>query len=365
MVARNSTLKIQGLSVEFLLREWLLTASGVALVLTSVYTSQLPTYSLGEMEVLFILFALFVAVQGLQQSGIIARLSQRIERGGLLPLKLVVATFFLSMFVTNDVALIVIVPLTLALDFKHKDILVILEALAANAGSALTPFGNPQNLYIYWFYDLTPLQFIASMAPFSLVFLGLLIVATFAIRAESTEFNRASTRQVERSAYVHGVLLVAVLLSVLRVLPVWTGLLVMFYALLFDRRALRVDYALLISLFFFFGLAENIKTILATEIEHSEHIFLFSALASQVMSNVPAALLFTKFTTQWNALLWGTNAGGFGSLFGSIANLIAYKLYVAHDNTDDAVRFTIRFLVIGYVAFFAACALYFALHAGP
>ncbi len=357
-------MKIQGVSIEFLLREWLLTASGVALALTSVYTRQLPTYSLGEMEVLFILFALFVAVQGLQQSGLISRLSRRIEHGRLLPLKCVVATFFLSMFVTNDVALIVIVPLTLTLDIKHKDILVILEALAANAGSALTPFGNPQNLYIYWFYDLTPLQFIASIAPFSLVFLGLLVVAALALRAQPTARTRANTEQIGRSAYVHGVLLAAVLLSVLRLLPVWTGLLIVLYALLFDRRALRVDYALLVSLFFFFGLAENIKTMLAAEIEHSEHVFLFSALASQVMSNVPAALLFTKFTTQWNALLWGTNAGGFGSLFGSIANLIAYKLYVAHDTTDDAARFTIRFLVIGYVAFFAACALYFALHAG-
>jgi Na+/H+ antiporter NhaD/arsenite permease-like protein len=104
--------------------------------------------------VLFILFVLFVVVKGLQRSGLLLRLSQRIEGGQFIPLKLVIATFCLSMLVTNDVALTVIVPLTLFLNIDRKDVLVILEALAANAGSALTLFGNPQNLFIYWFYQI-------------------------------------------------------------------------------------------------------------------------------------------------------------------------------------------------------------------
>jgi len=79
------------------------------------------------------------------------------------------------------------------------------------------------------------------------------------------------------------------------------------------------------------------------------------------MSNVPVTLLFAKFTTNWEALLWGTNAGGFGSLFGSLANLIAYKLYITHSDTNDSAVFTLKFIVVGYVAFFLSAGLYFAL----
>jgi len=77
------------------------------------------------------------------------------------------------------------------------------------------------------------------------------------------------------------------------------------------------------------------------------------------MSNVPATLLFAKFTLNWQALLWGANAGGFGSLFGSLANLIAYKIYVAHENTNNTAEFTVRFLLMGYAALFVSIGLYF------
>ena len=347
--------------IDFILKEWLLVISGVGVVLTSIYSGHLPAYSLQELEVLFILFALFVVVQGLQKSGLIAKYSKRIEQGRHLPLKLVVTTFFLSMLVTNDVVLIVTVPLTLSLNIKRKDILVILQALAANAGSALTPFGNPQNLYIYWFYDLSPARFILSIAPFSGVFLLLLVLFSLIIETDGEPQPPSQTNRVEKSAYIYGLLFFAVLLTVLRLLPVATPFLVFLYALLFDRKALRVDYALLISFFFFFGFAENIRFLLASELQHSDHIFLFSVLTSQIMSNVPVALLFAKFTSHWEPLLWGTNAGGFGSLFGSLANLIAYKLYVNHAETENTGQFTAKFLLIGYAAFFVSIGLYFAI----
>ncbi|WP_457673373.1 SLC13 family permease [Thiolapillus sp.] len=143
------TSKTQNRLIDFMLREWILTVSAVGYVLTSAYVGDLPALSSSEWQVLLILFALFVAIRGLQNSGFMDALSRRVERGRAIPLKLVAGTFFLSMLVTNDAALIVMVPLTLALDTERKGLLVILEALAANAGSALTPFGNPQNLFIY------------------------------------------------------------------------------------------------------------------------------------------------------------------------------------------------------------------------
>jgi Na+/H+ antiporter NhaD/arsenite permease-like protein len=357
-------LKCHRTIIDVILREWLLTASVIGLILTSLYIKQLPSYSVQEIEVLFLLFTLFIAVNGLQQSGAVARISQSMEQGRLLPLKLVVTTFVLSMVVTNDIALLVLVPLTLSFNIPRRGLLVILEALAANAGSALTPFGNPQNLFLYWFYGISPGLFIKTILPFSALFLVLLAVASLFVTVNSESTKSKRVQPVGKTAYVYGMLLSAVLLTVLHILPVYTAGILIVFAVLFDRKALRVDYALLLSFFFFFGLAENLKVVLATEISHSGHIFLFSALASQVMSNVPAALLFSKFTSNWQALLWGVNAGGFGSLFGSLANLIAYRLYVSHDSVDDRAGFTITFLLMGYAAFCISIMLYFFLYQG-
>lgn len=353
-------MKTQVAFIDFALKEWLVIVSGAGLVLTTFYTKHFPIYSAQEIEVLFILFVLFIVVSGLQKSGLILKIAQSLGKGKAIPLKLVITTFFLSMLVTNDIALIVIVPLTLSLNINRKDILVILEALAANSGSALTPFGNPQNLYIYWFYGVRPDTFIETIAPFSLVFLGLLIVSSLLVKTKNGAQDNV-VREINKKAYVYGLLLFTVLLTVLHILPVLTGILVVLYALIFDRRALFIDYTLLLSFLFFFGIADNLKIMLASEISHSGHIFLFSALASQVMSNVPATLLFAKFTSNWQALLWGVNAGGFGSLFGSLANLIAYKIYVTHEGTNNTARFTARFLTMGYIALFVSMGLYFIL----
>lgn len=355
-------MKVQSTYIDFVLKEWLVIVSGAGLVLTSVYAKHFPVYSVQEMQVLFILFALFIAVNGLQHSGLIVKIARNIEKGKIVPLKLVVATFFLSTLVTNDVALIVMVPLTLSLNINRKDVLVILEALSANAGSALTPVGNPQNLFIYWFYKVHPVAFIETIAPFSLVFLVILIVVALFVKTSSNSEKILSLQKVDKKAYVYSMLLSVVLLTVFHVLPLSASFLIILFALLFDRKVLRVDYALLLSFFFFFGLAENMKVLLASEITHSGHVFLLSALASQVMSNVPATLLFAKFTMNWKALLWGVNVGGFGSLLGSLANLIAYRLYLKHESTNNGVMFTSKFLAAGYIAFFLSIGLYFFNH---
>lgn len=347
--------------VDFILKEWLVITSGVGLLLTSIYAEQFPLYSIQELEILYILFALFVSVNGLKNSGFILKIARRIDNGKVIPLKLAVTTFFLSMLLTNDIALIIIVPLTLSLNINRKGIMVILEALAANAGSALTPFGNPQNFFIYWFYEIHPVEFIGAILPFSLTFLIIIVVASLFINSTSKRKEKTPLR-VDKKAYIYGAALFSILMIVLHILPVVSGVLVIIFSLIYDRKALYVDYALLLSFFFFFGLAENMKMILLTEMNHSGHIFLFSALASQVISNVPAALLFAKFTTNWEALLWGVNAGGFGSLFGSLANLIAYKIYVTNKEVNNSGKFTAYFLIMGYVAFFISIGLYFFIY---
>ena len=225
----------------------------------------------------------------------------------------------------------------------------------------IIPVGNPQNLFIYWFYDVSPGAFIKTIAPFSLMFLVLLIIASLSIRTKRV-LQENQVQKVNKKAYGYGVLLAVVLLAVFHVLPVISAVAVILFALIFDRSSLNVDYALLFSFLFLFGIADNLKVILPSEVTHSGHIFLFAALASQVMSNVPAALLFANFTPKWQALLWGVNAGGFGSLFGSLANLIAYKIYVTNKGTNDTARFTVNFLATGYIALFISIGLYFLLY---
>ena len=311
------------------------------------------------MEVLFILFVLFISVNGLQKSKLILKIAQKIEQGSYIPLKLVITTFFLSMFVTNDIALIVMVPLTLALNINKKDILVILEALSANSGSALTPIGNPQNLFIYWFYNIPLDSFIKTIAPFSLIFLVLLVLSSLFIKTK-TNIVEKEIKKVDKKAYIYGVLLIVVLLTVLHILPILSGLVVVTFAILFDRKSLKIDYALLLSFLFFFGIADNLETILKLFLnEDAKHIFLYSALSSQIISNVPATLLFVNLTSNWKDLLWGTNVGGFGSLFGSLANLIAYRIYITSKHNQNTKKFTLKFFIFGYISFVVSLVIYF------
>ncbi len=346
-------------AINFLVREWLLTSAGVLCVLTTLWRGERPAWSIDEAQVLVVLFALFVAVKGVERSGALSWIARSVERGKRLSLKLVLTTFVLSMLVTNDAALVVMVPLTLALRIEHKDMLVIMEALAANAGSALTPFGNPQNLFIYWHYGLSPSEFMLAIMPFVIFFLLLLGFSAMLLRVRPLCIAEPEHEAcVNISATVFYVLmLLFVILTVLRVIPVWANIVAVAYVYLFDKGALQVDYALLLSFFFFFGIADNLGAILATQMEHPIHVFLISAMASQVISNVPAAVVIAEFTANWKALLWGTSVGGFGSLVGSLANLIAYRFYVNSKETGHSMAFTMKFLLFGYFAFGAGVVL--------
>ena len=309
---------------------------------------------------LLLLFALFVTARGLELSGITVRAARRLGRGRLLAFELTAMTYLLSAAVTNDVALLVMVPLTLALDTDRKDLLVVLEALAANAGAALTPVGSPQHLFIYWFYHVPPLSFLACTLPLSLPLLTLLLGAALCVRPRREGGAPGDAPPLTTGpALLHGAGFLLVTAVVLRLLPAPWALLAPATALLFDRKSLRVDYALLLTFLFFFGTAENLKLLLAARLDHAEHIFLLSALSSQVMSNVPATLLLAKFTDHWEALLWGANVGGFGSLVGSLANLIAYKLYVSREAKGSIGAFSARFLLLGYAFFLAGAVLYY------
>ncbi len=344
----------------FLNREWLLAAAAAGLVATTLYLGRLPLFPLREIEVLLLLWALFVPVRGLELSGLMRMLAIRVEAtGSRLAAGLVLLTFLLAAVATNDAALVVVTPLTMNLRTPGRARLVILEALAANAGSALTPFGNPQNLYLFWKYAPGTLDFMRTIAPFSLFSLVLLLVAATLLPVRAVTPSEKSIPAVSGMAWMHAALLVLAVLVILRVLPVWMLLLTATCAVLFDRRSLRVDYGLLLTFAAFFALSDNLRVMLTGTLENEGHIFMLSALASQVMSNVPATLLFSRFTDDWQALLWGVNVGGYGTLIASFANLIAWRAFMNAEHDGAARRlFAVRFLLAGLMMFLATTALH-------
>ncbi len=347
--------KVPEQAIRFLLKEWLLTTAAAGLFFTSLHLKRLPLYSRHDFEVLFILFTLFVVINGLEKSGLFATLAAKLSNGRYPAVRLIIGIFFLSMFVTNDVALLVGVPLALRLNCRRPHLLVIFLALSANSGSALTPFGNPQNLFIYWFYHLHPWQFVEAIAPFSLVTGFLIAVVGFSL------FPATSARQkiprFYRSAWLYLAALIMIILTILKISPLWTGVFLLAVMVFYDRKAFHVDYVLLLTFACFFGFTDNLVAMLEFRLTNPDTVFLASAISSQFISNVPAALLYSDFTVHWHALLWGVSVGGFGNLVGSLANLIAYRLYIKENSCQK--KFLLSFHLWGYLFFAIGIALFY------
>lgn len=319
-----------------------------------------------DVRTLFLLFALMTVVAGFRDAGTFSALSHTLlnrvktSRGVVLCLTLI--CFFSSMLITNDVALLTFVPLSILLLSSaglSRLILVTvtLQTIAANLGSMLTPIGNPQNLYIYSLSGMGMGEFILTLLPYAAFSLLLLIIACFLVRKEKLipQAGGKPTRKT-RTELVCAALFVLSLLSVLRVLDAWiAALITAVVILIYDRKLLkRVDYCLLLTFVCFFmfignmSRIESVRDFLGTFITGRE--MLTGALLSQVISNVPAAVLLSAFSSNWKPLLIGVNIGGLGTLIASLASLISYKLYCASENAQPK-RFMLVFTLYNVIFF--------------
>ncbi len=297
-----------------------------------------------DLRVLCLLFCLMAVVLGLQQCGLFAALAQRLLSGRrqirTLVLLLVMLPYFSSMLVTNDVALITFVPFAILVlgMVGRQDLLirtVVLQTLAANLGSMATPVGNPQNLFLYAFYQLSPADFFSAVLPPAAVSLLALAATALLTRSVTMEVSFAEPVRLDRRGLLlwSGLFLLC-LLSVFRVLPygILTGVVLLCLLLFAPRLLPRVDYGLLLTFVCFFIFAGNLGRIpavnrLLTDLL-AQSTLLSSALASQIISNVPAAVLLSGFTADWKGLLLGVNVGGLGTPVASLASLISLKLYL-------------------------------------
>lgn len=343
--------------------EVVLCIAGAAALISMLFVPPSADYlSYLDFRVLALLFCLMTVVAGAGEIGLFLKLSdkllKRCSHTRSLSLILVLLCFFTSMWITNDVALITFVPfaillLTRAGQSRHLIHIIVLQTIAANLGSMLTPVGNPQNLYLYTYYKTSIRDFLLIMLPLTLLSLGLLLVTVvLAIRKEPLNIKRPESadsgndlqplktgtapEQIKRGrllAILYGLLFLLCLLCVVRLIdyPV-TLAIVLLGVLAFDFRILKkVDYSLLLTFVCFFLFVGNIgnlpaaRDFLAGLLEGKE--LPVSVMVSQIISNVPAAVLLSSFTENGKALLLGTNLGGLGTLVASLASLISYKLY--------------------------------------
>jgi len=325
--------------------EWLFGVSLLGLIASSLVLRRIPRYTPDDFHVLFLLLGFLVIIRGLEKGHLLARLGASLGAGGRLPLRLVALTALLAPLVTNDVALLVMVPLTLAADVEGVEGVIALETVVANGASALTPFGNPQNLFIYYHFDLRAGEFVGAIFPLALAATGFAVFLAGRMKARS---RALPPPPVDRGSYPYVVLLALFLPVALKLLPLWAGVAPLLYAAVRDREALRVDYFLLLTFLCFFGFTDNLLHAFSPRLKGPGEVFLYTALSSQLISNVPSTLLFADFTSNWRALLWGASVGGFGTLFGSLASLISYRLF-ARKNVGKW-----RFLAVYHLYSFAA-----------
>ncbi len=336
-----------------------------------------------DWRTLAILFSLMTVMAGLRQQGVFEKLCRTLLAGahGRIQILLILVglCFVSSMFITNDVALLTFVPFTFIVLGKlgEKTIrelaapVVAMQTIAANLGSMLTPIGNPQNLYLYGKSDLSLMGFMRLMLPYSAV--SLLMLALWVMiaggwgrgGAASIEHETAEERETLQDRAVQNrriiimdlLLFLLCLLTVMRAVPYEiTVILVLIGTLWMDRNALKgVDYSLLLTFaafFIFIGNLGRMETFSGwIQKSLAGHEVPAAVLASQVTSNVPAALLLSGFTDQTKELIIGTNLGGLGTLIASMASLISYR-QIARELPAEKGRY-FRIFTVSNVLFLA------------
>ena len=344
--------------IEFLKKEVVLVVATVLAILSAfVVPPTLGYLDYIDWHVLELLFCLMTVMAGLQKCGLFDRLGEallkRTKNVFQLSFVLVMLCFFLSMAITNDVALITFVPFAiLALEKSKQERLlipvVVLQTVAANLGSMLTPIGNPQNLYLYNLSEMGLGEFILCMLPDTVMSFVLIVVAMLFIKGKKDAViltQEGATSVDVKQTVVYGALFILSLMVVAKILSCELVLIVVIITtVVIDRQVLKsVDFCLLftfISFFIFTGNLGNISVIrnsLQQLVEGRE--LLIGVIASQGISNVPAALLLSGFTSDYRALLAGVNIGGLGTLIASMASLISYKILANKYNEQKGKYF--------------------------
>ena len=332
----------------FFRRNTVLTVAFAAAVITCIIVppdSQYAGYfDFRTLTCLFCVLSVVCALWNINFFYILAcRIVKLFRNARLCVLALVYITFIGSMLIANDMALITFLPLGYfvlhtARKERYMAVTFILQNIAANLGGMLTPFGNPQNLYLYSHFSIPTGEFMSVMfPPFVVSILLITLCCLFIIKREPLELKGEPIRLPRGRTALYLALFALSVVIVFRGIPYYIGLIIIPAVLLFaDRKALRdVDYPLLLTFVFFFIFAGNMSRIEAVRSFFSallkRNTLLVSALSCQFISNVPSAILLSQFTDNWRELLMGVNIGGAGTLIASLASLITFRQYTSHN----------------------------------
>ncbi|WP_242143071.1 MULTISPECIES: SLC13 family permease [unclassified Bacillus cereus group] len=272
---------------------------------------------------------------------------------------LILLCFFSSMLVTNDVALITFVPLTLIISKMIQTSMldtIILETIAANIGSSLTPMGNPQNLFIFTNYGIKPIQFFTTILLLVVLGIVLLLFLNQRLKSKPLEMELPSISiKNKKEAAVWGILFCIISASILGFLSYKLAFIIALgTACILDIKLLKkIDYVLLITFICFFIFIGNvsevrvIQTFASETLKSPTSIFFSSIILSQLVSNVPAAIFLSKFSVNWQPLLIGVNLGGLGTIVASLASVISFKLFMK-SNPQKSKMYLIRFSIYNF-----------------
>lgn len=361
--------------IEFLKKECVLVIA-VTLAILSSFIS-MPKLSYIDFKVLILLFNLMVVVAAFKElkvlDSIAIGLLKKCNTYTSISLALVFITFISSMIVTNDVALITFVPLSIVIARKANiNVLkiVIFQTLAANLGSSFTPMGNPQNLFIYSFYNLSPIDFFKITFPIVILAVLFLVLLVFKDKKMNLSLDLEDVKiDNKRDVYLFGGLFLIILLSVFHVIDYKVTFLITIVMVLILNKKLfsQVDYSLLITFIGFFIFVGNISTMDVVKnfmegiLNSPKSTFLASVLSSQVISNVPATMLLSGFTDHFKELLLGVNIGGMGTLIASLASVISYKIYASEFGNDNYMKSFTFYNILGLIIFVPIAYIFIAL----
>ena len=316
-----------------------------------------------DFKTLSCLFCVLAVVCALRNIGFFYTMAREIVRrfknAKVAVLALVYITFIGSMLIANDMALLTFLPLGYFIlhttkKEKYLAFTFIMQNIAANLGGMLTPFGNPQNLYLYSKFNIPDGEFVSIMLPPFLVSILLITLCCLVfVKSEKLEIEEEPLNIPMGRVVIYLILFALSIMIVFRFMHFLVGLIIIPIALLFlDRKALlQVDYSLLFTFVFFFIFAGNMGRIDAVRDFFSYllniNTLVFSALSCQVISNVPSAILLSQFTDNYRELLLGVNIGGAGTLIASLASLITFKNYMKRD-PDNIGSYMLKFSIFNF-----------------
>ncbi|MBO5914854.1 MAG: citrate transporter, partial [Clostridia bacterium] len=309
----------------------------------------LSYFDLKTLSCLFCVLAVVCALKNIRFFYTLAEKIVKMFRNiRLCVLALVYITFVGSMLIANDMALLTFLPLgyfvlaTTGTE-KYMAFTFIMQNIAANLGGMLTPFGNPQNLYLYTKFNIPNGEFIGIMIlPFILSVFIITVCCMIFVKSEPLEIKDSENVLPKGKTILYLLLFSLSIAIVFRGIPYWVGLIVIPSVLLFtDKKALKaVDYPLLLTFVFFFVFSGNmaridaVRNVFSALLEKST--LLFSVFSCQIISNVPSAILLSQFTENYSELLVGVNIGGVGTLISSLASLITFREYTKYNPGKSA-----------------------------